>query len=70
MTKKKRRRDAKTFLFTAPPDWINAFEDHADSLGKTMSEWISDCCRAKLPAEVRKQLSERKPANRPKKNPE
>lgn len=45
-----------------PSDWWTAFERTAQQDGLTLSEWIGECCRANVPDE----LSERPPANRPK----
>lgn len=52
---------------TQPPDWWAAFEAQAQAEGKTLAEWIGEACKAKLPAKVAKKLSDRPPANRPKK---
>ena len=52
---------------TQPADWWAAFEAKAQSEGKTLSQWIGDTCRKALGKDG-KQLSERKPANRPRKD--
>lgn len=51
---------------TQPADWWAAFESAAKAEGKTLSEWIGDVARKSL-GKAGKQLSERKPAHRPKK---
>jgi hypothetical protein len=53
-----------------PADWWAAFESQATTMGYTLSEWIGINCQAFLPADVRAGLSERQPANRPKKLPD
>jgi hypothetical protein len=68
-------RDAKQVLdmtnarknITQPADWWTAFEQQATAEGKTLSAWIGDAAKAKLPNKVRKELSDRPPANRPRK---
>ena len=51
-----------------PADWWLAFETQATTMGYTLSEWIGLNCQAFLPADVKAGLSERQPANRPKKS--
>jgi len=53
-----------------PADWWAAYEAEASKQGKSLSEWMADQCNAALPAKVRKALSERPAANRPRKEPE
>ena len=53
-----------------PSDWWLAFETQATTMGYTLSEWIGLNCQAFLPDDVRAGLSERQPANRPKKSPD
>lgn len=52
---------------TQPPDWWEAFESEAEKAGVSLSEWIGEACLSRLPNSVKKKLSERPPANRPKK---
>lgn len=53
---------------TQPSDWWAAFEKAAAAEGKNLSEWMGDKCKKALGKDG-KQLSERKPANRPKVKP-
>lgn len=55
---------------TQPPDWWKVFENEAKKAGVSLSEWIGEACIERLPVKVRKQLSDRPPANRPKKQEE
>jgi hypothetical protein len=50
---------------TQPPDWWAVFEAEAKKAGVSLSEWIGEACAERLPVKIRKQLSERPPANRP-----
>jgi hypothetical protein len=50
---------------TQPADWWAAFEAEAKKEGLTLSEWVGACCVANL--SVSRGLTERPPANRPKK---
>ena len=52
---------------TQPADWWAAFRAEADNCGMTLSEWIGEAAKANLPPKVAKKLTERPPANRPKK---
>jgi hypothetical protein len=52
---------------TQPPDWWAAFESAAKAEGLTLAEWIGEAAKAKLPKAAAKKLTERPPANRPKK---
>jgi hypothetical protein len=52
-----------------PDDHWAAFEAQAKKEGKSLSEWIGEQCLRALPAKVRKGLSERPAAHRPKSNP-
>lgn len=52
---------------TQPADWWAAFEEAASKEGLTLSAWIGEACKARLPVKVAKKLTERPPANRPKK---
>ena len=52
---------------TQPPDWWAVFEAEAKKAGVSLSEWIGEACMERLPVKIRKQLSDRPPANRPKK---
>jgi hypothetical protein len=40
-----------------PVNWWIAFLNEAESKDISLSEWIGECCRARLPAEKRKKLS-------------
>lgn len=51
---------------TQPSDWWEAFEKQAKSEGMTLAAWLGEAAKLKLPAKVVKKLSERPPANRPK----
>lgn len=55
---------------TQPPDWWEAFENDAKAAGMSLSEWIGFACMERLPNKIRKTLSPRPPANRPKKEKE
>ncbi len=46
-------------------DWAEAFRQQAERCGQTLSEWVGDCLLANLSRDLRKGLSERKPAHRP-----
>lgn len=50
---------------TQPADWWAAFETQAKAEGLTLSAWIGEAAKAKLPVKVAKKLSQRPPANRP-----
>jgi hypothetical protein len=50
-----------------PADWWAAIEAAAQADGVTVSEWIGEACRKRLPVSVSRGLSARPPANRPKK---
>ena len=50
---------------TQPGDWWLTFHEAAEKAGKTLSEWIGDCCVASLPKRSQAKLSERPPAHRP-----
>ncbi len=52
---------------TQPEDWWAAFQAEAKRNGQTLSEWVGAACFAQLPHRKAKQLSDRPPANRPKK---
>lgn len=52
---------------TQPADWWAAIEAAAAAEGVTVSEWIGEACRKRLPASVRRELSRRPGAHRPKK---
>jgi len=52
---------------TQPADWWAAIEAAAQADGVTVSEWIGEACRKRLPVSVRRGLSDRPPANRPRK---
>ena len=56
------------FNTTQPSDWVAAFQAAADKThGGNLSAWLGDAGKAALPAKVAAKLSERPPANRPKK---
>jgi hypothetical protein len=50
-----------------PEPWWEAFEHQAESEGKTLSAWLGEAGKAKLPREIAKKLTDRPPANRPRK---
>jgi hypothetical protein len=52
---------------TQPDDWWEAFADRANELGIGLSELLGEGGKKMLSPEQRKQLSERNPAHRPKK---
>ena len=52
---------------TQPADWWAAIEAAARADGVTVSEWIGEACRKRLGVAVRRGLSARPAANRPKK---
>lgn len=58
------RRDRNRCV-SNPPDWWATFELAAKAAGMPLSEWIGKACVAQLPATMRRQLSKRPPANRP-----
>lgn len=50
---------------TQPSDWLEAFKAQAKKENVSFSEWIGDCGLAFLPDDVKRNLSERQPAHRP-----
>ncbi len=48
-----------------PSDWWNAFEAQAKAEGFSLSAWLGEAAKAKLPPKVAKKLTERPAANRP-----
>ncbi|MCU0870706.1 MAG: hypothetical protein MUE50_00025 [Pirellulaceae bacterium] len=52
---------------TQPADWWAAIEAAAAAESVTVSEWIGEACRKRLPVSVRRGLSVRPGAHRPKK---
>lgn len=50
---------------TQPADWWAAIENAARAEGITISEWIGNACRKRLPTPIRRSLSARPPAHRP-----
>ena len=48
-----------------PVEYWDAFAEAARRRGKSLSEWMSDCCLAELPRRVRRNLPDRKPVGRP-----
>ena len=55
---------------TQPADWWAAFQRQAEQDGQSLSEWIGEAGKAQLPKHIRKSLSERPAAHRPKTNAE
>lgn len=53
---------------TQPADWWEAFTEAADREGVSLAEWLGEAAKAKLPPKVAKKLTERPPANRPRKS--
>ena len=52
---------------TQPTDWWEAFKAEADKQGVSLAEWLGEAGKAQLPNRIAAKLSERPPANRPKK---
>lgn len=52
---------------TQPADWWVAFQSEADKAEMSLSAWIGAACKNKLNKKQVEKLSERPPANRPKK---
>lgn len=52
---------------TQPSDWWAAFEEQAKAEGLTLAAWMGLQCSKALPKKIRNELTERPPANRPKK---
>jgi hypothetical protein len=52
---------------TQPSDWWEAFEAQANAEGMTLAAWLGEAAKKQLPPKVAKKLTERPPANRPKK---
>ena len=52
---------------TQPSDWWEAFEAQAKAEGLTLAAWLGEAAKKQLPPKVAKKLTERPPANRPKK---
>lgn len=50
-----------------PKDWWSAFQDQADAENVTLAAWLGEAGKSKLPPKVAKKLTERPPANRPRK---
>lgn len=46
-------------MLSEPSDWWEAFEQAAAKAGMSLSEWMGEAAKEKLPARVRKKLSER-----------
>jgi len=51
-----------------PESWWEAFEIQAAAEGLTLSAWLGEAAKAKLPRDVAKKLTDRPPANRPRKD--
>jgi hypothetical protein len=52
-----------------PPDWWAAFEAMAEASETPLSEWMGERCKTGLPLAVRRALSVRRSAGRPKEQP-
>ena len=52
---------------TQPSDWWEVFEEQAKAEGMNLSAWMGEAGKDRLPKKLAKKLSERPPANRPKK---
>lgn len=50
---------------TQPIDWWAAFHEYATKAGVSLSEWLGDAGKEKLPAKVAAKLSDRPSAHRP-----
>lgn len=48
----------KPVLITLPPDWLEAFRLAARRDGLSLSRWLAESGRTRLPAAARKRLSE------------
>lgn len=55
---------------TQPADWWVVFQEASDKAEMSLSAWIGEACKDKLDKKQVKNLSERPPANRPKKEQE
>ena len=55
---------------TQPIDWWEAFQVQAKAEGMTLSAWLGEAGKAKLPPSVANELTDRPPANRPPKTKE
>lgn len=53
---------------TQPEDWWQAFEAAADASGMNLSAWLGEAGKSQLPPKIAKQLSDRPPPNRPRKD--
>ena len=53
---------------TQPEDWWAAFKAEADKQGVSLAEWLGEAGKSRLPKRVSAKLSERPPANRPRKS--
>lgn len=56
----------KPVLVTIPPDWLEAFRTAATAEGLPLSTWLAESGKKRLPAAVRKSLSERRARGRAK----
>ena len=61
------KQKTKPTTMSQPADRKAVWTAQAEREGLTLSEWICQCCDAYLPASVRRGLSERPPAHRPRK---
>lgn len=52
---------------TIPIEWYEAFAAAAARQGQTVSDWLTDAGLAALPAKVRRELPDKQPRGRPKK---
>ena len=56
------------FNMTQPADWMGAFKEQAKRDGQSLAVWVGECLLANLDPDLRKGLSKRPPAHRPKKS--
>ena len=55
------------FNMKQPDDWMAAFKKQAARDGQTLAEWVGECLLANLDPDLRRGLSKRRPAHRPRK---
>lgn len=54
-----------TRSITYPADWQTAIDELAANAGVKPTEWIRNAIRDKMPSRIAKELSEPRPAHRP-----
>jgi hypothetical protein len=58
------KKPHKLVPVTMPPDWADEFRRAAKEAGETLSGWLAEAGKKRLPAERRKKLSEPKKRGR------